>query len=161
LLSCRIPGQESASDVSCCRLNVVHQRGRLRVRRYPSDMTDAQWAVIDPLLPDPVWIGQQGGRPETHCRRQIADAIFYLVDNRIKWRALPVDFPPWSTVYNYFAAWAADGVTAELLDTLRQRVRLAEGRTAAPTAAIIDSQSRKSPVCERGLNEAATGVFED
>ena len=75
---------------------------------------------------------------------QIVDAIFYLVDNGIKWRAMPVDFPPWSTVYNFFAAWAADGVTTDLLDMLRQRVRLAEGRTATPTAAVIDSQSVKA-----------------
>jgi transposase len=107
-------------------------------------MTDAQWQVIDALLPDPAWLGVGGGRPETHCRRQVVDAIFYLVDNGIKWRAMPVDFPPWSTVYNYFTAWAADGITADLLDTLRQRVRLAEGRSATPTAAVIDSQSVKA-----------------
>ncbi|TCM44440.1 transposase [Kribbella sp. VKM Ac-2568] len=69
------------------------------------------------------------------------DAIFYLVDNGIKWRAMPVDFPPWSTVYNFFATWAAAGVTIDLLDALRERVRIAEGRTATPTAAVIDSQS--------------------
>jgi len=112
-----------------------------RVRRYPSDTSDGQWQVIDALLPDPAWLGIHGGRPEQHCRRQIVDAIFYLVDNGIKWRAMPSDFPPWSTVYNYFAAWAAAGVTIDLLDILRQRVRIAEGRTATPTAAVIDSQS--------------------
>jgi transposase len=114
------------------------------VRRYPSDTTDAQWAVIDPLLPDPAWLGGQGGRRETHCRRTIVDAIFYLVDNGIKWRALPADFPPWSTVYNYFAAWEAAGVSQDVLEDLRDRVRLAEGRVAAPSAAIIDSQSVKA-----------------
>ena len=112
-------------------------------------MTDAQWRVIDRLLPDPVWIGQQGGRPETHCRRQIMDAIFYLVDNGTKWRALPVDFPPWSTVYNFFAAWAADGVTTDLLDTLRQRVRLSRGARRHPDRGghrLSVGQSRRAGV---------------
>jgi transposase len=100
--------------MSCCRLALVHQRSAPRVRRYPPDTTDRQWAVIDPLPPDPAWLGQRGGRPERHCRRAIVDAIFYLVDNGIKWRAIPVDFPPWSTVYNFFAAWSAAGVTIDL-----------------------------------------------
>ena len=144
MLSCRIPGQESAPGRSCCRLSAVHRGGGGRRRRYPSDTTDAQWAVIDPLLPDPVWLGVQGGRPEEHCRRAIVDAIFYLVDNGIKWRAMPADFPPWSTVYNFFTLWQADGVTTDILGILRERVRLVEGRTATPTAAIIDSQSVKA-----------------
>ncbi|HEU5475651.1 MAG TPA: transposase [Actinophytocola sp.] len=65
----------------------------------------------------------------------IVDAIFYLVDNGTKWRALPADFPPWSTVYNYFAAWEKAGVPQDVLDGLRDRVRLREGRTAQPSAA--------------------------
>lgn len=69
----------------------------MRVSGYPSDMTDEQWAVIDPLLPDPASLGGEG-RPEEWCRRDIVDAIFYLVDNGGKWRALPADFPPWQTV---------------------------------------------------------------
>lgn len=144
MLSCRIPAQESVLGVSCCRLALLHRRGEVRVRRYPSDTTDAQWTLIDPLLPDPAWLAGRGGRPEAHCRRQIVDAIFYLVDNGIKWRALPADFPPWSTVYKFFAGWEADGITQDLLDMLRERARLAEGRTATPTAAIIDSQSVKA-----------------
>ncbi len=72
------------------------------------------------------------------------DAIFYLVDNGIKWRAMPADFPPWSTVYNHFAAWEKAGITQNLLDDLRDRVRLREGRTAEPSAAIVDSQSIKA-----------------
>jgi transposase len=100
--------------------------------------------LIDPLLPDPAWLAGRGGRREVHCRRAIVDAIFYVVDNGIKWRALPADFPPWSTVYNYFAAWEAAGVTQDMLDGLRDRVRLREGRAAQPSAAIIDSQSVKA-----------------
>jgi transposase len=86
----------------------------------------------------------KGGRPEVHCRREIVDAIFYVVDNGIKWRALPADFPPWSTVYNYFAGWEATGVTQDVLDGLRDRARLEQGRNAAPSAGIIDSASVKA-----------------
>jgi transposase len=100
--------------------------------------------VIDPLLPDPASLTSAGGRPEEHCRRDIVDAIFYLVDNGTKWRSLPVDFPPWSTVYNYFAAWEAAGITGNVLDCLRDRVRIAEGRAATPSAAVVDSQSVKA-----------------
>lgn len=112
-----------------------------RRRRYPSDTTEAQWAVIEPLLPDPACLAGNGGRRERYCRREIVDAIFYLVDNGVKWRALPADFPPWSTVYNYFAAWEHDGVTQRVLDSLRDRVRMREDRTAEPSAGVIDSAS--------------------
>lgn len=142
MLSCRILPADAAPAVACCRLAPFHQAQSIsRARRYPSDTTDAQWAVIDPLLPDPAWLAGKGGRREVHCRRQIVDAIFYVADNGIKWRALPVDFPPWSTVYNYFTAWEAAGVTQDVLDGLRDRVRLREGRAAAPSAAVIDSAS--------------------
>jgi transposase len=97
--------------------------------------------VLDSLLPDPAWLAKRGGRPEKHCRRLIVDAILYVVDNGIKWRALPADFPPWPTVYKRFSAWEKTGTTQRLLDGLRDRARLSAGRTAAPSAAIIDSQS--------------------
>jgi transposase len=100
--------------------------------------------VIDPLLPDPASLTSAGGRPEEHCRRDIVDAIFYLVDNGTKWRSLPADFPPWSTVYNYFAAWEAAGITQIVLDDLRDRVRIGAERAATPSAAVVDSQSVKA-----------------
>jgi transposase len=100
--------------------------------------------VIDPLLPDPAWLAGKGGRREVRCRRAIVDAIFSVVDNGIKWRALPADFPPWSTVYNYLGAWERAGLTQQLLDELRDRVRIREGCAAEPSAAIIDSQSVKA-----------------
>ena len=109
--------------------------------RYPTDTTDAQWDMIDALLPDPAFLSGAGGRPEAWCRRQIVDAILHVVDNGIKWRALPGDFPPYSTVFKYFTHWEKHGATAAVLDALRARVRLAEGRTAEPTAAVIDSAS--------------------
>ena len=144
MLSCRVGPVSVASGAACCRLAPLHRGDRARARRYPSDTTDAQWALVDPLLPDPMWLGPQGGRREVHCRRTIVDAIFYVVDNGIKWRALPADFPPWSMVYNYFAPWEKAGVTVAVLDGLRDRARLREGRTATPSAAIIDSASVKA-----------------
>jgi transposase len=143
LLSCRILPADVAEGRACCRLAPLHGGGP-RARRYPSDTTDARWALIDPLLPDPAWPAGRAGRHEAHRRRAIVDAIFYVVDNGIKWRALPADFPPWSTVYNHFAAWEAAGITQDLLDGLRDRARLREGRVAAPSAAIIDSASIKA-----------------
>jgi transposase len=145
LLSCRVEGAAVFPELSCCRLAGFHKRGGLaRSRRYPSDTTDEQWAVIDRLLPDPPALAGAGGRPEEHCRRSIVDAIFYLVDNGTKWRSLPADFPPWSTVYNYFAAWEAAGATGSVLGCLRDRVRIADGRAASPSAAVVDAQSVKA-----------------
>jgi transposase len=111
-----------------------------RARRYPSDTTDAEWAVIAPLIPtgQP---GRRGGRPPVHARRDIVDAIRYVAHNGCVWRALPADFPPWQTVYDYHARWTADGTVNQLHNTLREQVRAAAGREPEPTAAIIDSQS--------------------
>jgi transposase len=111
-----------------------------RVRRYPSDTTDGEWQVIAPLIPagGP---GSRGGRPPTHPRRDIVDAIRYLAHNGCVWRALPADFPPWKTVYDYHARWTADGTVNHLHNHLREQVRQAVGRNPEPTAAIIDSQS--------------------
>lgn len=112
-----------------------------RRRRYPSDMTDAEWEVLQPLLPPAASAGPAGGHPEKHSRRVIVDAIRYLDHNGVVWRALPADFPPWRTVYGFFARWTADGTLTRLHETLRDRVRATAGRGAAPSAAIIDSQS--------------------
>jgi len=110
-----------------------------RVSCYPSDLTDAEWALVEPLLPPP----GEGGRPEKHPRREVVDAILYVVRTGCSWRQLPTDFPPWQTVYWYFARWEERRVTLRLLDALRQQVRLADGRAAEPSAGIIDSQSVK------------------
>ena len=114
-----------------------------RTRRYPSDMTGAEWAVCEPLLPAPAWLAGRGGRPASWCMRDIVDAIRYLTHNGPVWRALPADFPPAGTVYWWADKWQADGSAERMHDDLRVRIRLAAGRTAAPTAAIIDSQSVK------------------
>lgn len=110
-----------------------------RERRYPSDLTDAQWALIEPLLPGP----NSGGRPEKHPRRDIVDAILYVVLTGCAWRQLPFDFPPWQTVYWYFARWEEAKVTDQIMAVLRRRVRAGQGRAEEPTAGIIDSQSVK------------------
>ncbi|GLY80390.1 hypothetical protein Airi01_086570 [Actinoallomurus iriomotensis] len=110
-----------------------------RVSCYPSGLTDAEWALVEPLLPPP----GEGGRPEKHPRREVVDAILYVVRTGCAWRQLPADFPPWQTVYWYFVQWEEQRVTLRLLDALRQPVRLAEGRAAEPNAGIIDSQSVK------------------
>ncbi|WMC88348.1 IS5 family transposase [Streptomyces rochei] len=106
-------------------------------------MSDAEWAVVRDLLPLPGWLAGRGGRPEGYCHRQMIDAVRYLVDNGIKWRAMPSDFPPWPRVYAFFARWRDMGLIAELHDRLRDAVRDAEGRDPEPSAAVIDSQSVK------------------
>lgn len=112
-----------------------------RPRRYPSDMTDTEWALIQPLLPAPAAQTCSGGHPEKHPRRDIVDALRYLVDNGCKWRALPADFPPWKTVYGFFTRWGRDWVFHHLLRTLHQQVRRHLGRAAEPSAGVVDAQS--------------------
>ena len=124
--------------------------GCRRPRRYPSDASDAEWALISPLLPVPAWRAGRGGRPETHCRRAVVDAIRYVTHNGCVWRALPADFPPWRTVYGIYQRWNARGATLALHDALRALARQAAGRNAEPTAAVIDSQSvRAAPTVPR------------
>lgn len=107
---------------------------------YPSDLTDEQWALIEPLLPAPR-TGRKGGRREKHPRRRIVDAILYLARTGCQWRYLPKDFPPWPTVYWYFTWWHDDGTVEKVHDALRVKVREAEGRRAEPSAGLVDSQS--------------------
>jgi len=113
----------------------------LRCKVYPSSLTDAQWAVLQPLLPPANNRTSRGGRPEKHDRRGILDAIFYLVRTGSAWRYLPGGFPPWQTVYGLFRRWRADGTWRRVHDMLRDLARVAAGRGPTPTAAVIDSQS--------------------
>ncbi|MBP2364784.1 IS5 family transposase [Pseudonocardia parietis] len=108
-----------------------------RRKRYPSDTSDEQWALIETLLPAP----GSGGRPEKHPRRDVVDAILYVVRAGCSWRALPADFPPWQTVYWYFNRWEQQRVTEKILPIVRRQLRAAEGRDPEPSAGIIDSQS--------------------
>ncbi|MFD5574909.1 transposase [Streptomyces cadmiisoli] len=104
---------------------------------YPSDLTDEQWALVEPLLPA-ARVGPKGERREKHPRRRIVDAIFYAVRTGCASRQLPKDFPP---LYWYFTWWHDDGTVERLHDRLRSRVREADDRAAEPSAGLIDSPS--------------------
>ncbi len=112
--------------------------------RYPSDMSDDEWVVIEPALPAPAWRLGKGGRPGGYCRRDIVDAIRYLVKEGVQWRAVPCDLPHWRTVYGYADGWQKTGATEGMHDELRRQCRIAVGRKPEPTAAVIDSQSVKA-----------------
>src|SRR3954471_1441976 len=133
----------SVSPVCSCLSCPTHAESRpTACGFYPSSsMTDAQWALLEPLLPPPGNAGGRGGRSEKHPRRRVLDAIFYLVRGGIAWAALPAEFPPAKTVYGIFRRWTAAGVWARLHDALRDRVRIRAGRHPLPTAAVIDSAS--------------------
>ena len=108
-------------------------------KRYPSDPTDAQWELIEPVVPAP----RSGGRPAVHSRRRVGDAILYVNRTGCAWRQLPHDFPPWATVFWYHQRWREDGVVDRLHDALRDRVRDASDRDPMAPAGCVDAQSVK------------------
>ncbi len=108
----------------------------MRTQSYPSDVTDAQWALIEPLIPV-----YPGGRPRTTDLRAVVDAVFYVLRTGCQWRYLPKDFPPKSTVWRYFDEWRHNGTLDALHDALRRKVRAAEKPYAPRTTASVDSQS--------------------
>jgi len=109
-------------------------------KAYPTDLTDTQWAILEPLVPP----SKHGGRPRTVKMREIINTIMYLNRTGCQWDMLPHDLLPKSTVYEYFAQWRDDGTWVKFLDALRAQVRTAEGREATPSAMCIDSQSVKT-----------------
>ncbi len=111
-----------------------------RRKRYPTDLTDNQWVILEPLIPD----AKPGGRPRKAEKRRIVEAILYQLRAGSAWRLLPHDFPPWQTVYYYLRRWQAEGVWATVNHTLLMADRERTGREASPSAAIIDSQSIRS-----------------
>jgi transposase len=115
-----------------------------RPRRYPSDTTVAEWAVLEPLFPIPACQTPTGGRPEKYHRRDVVDAIRYVVAQGCTWRALPADFPPWATIYACFRRWARAGVVTAIRDQLRARIRTRAGYSPGAVTVIIDSQSVKA-----------------
>jgi transposase len=112
--------------------------------RYPSDLTDLQWANIAHLFPGAERPPGSRGRKRTYDRKDIVDAVFYLARTGCQWRSLPHDFPPWKLVSYYFYTWRDAGVWDELHDTLRRDVRKLLNREETPSAAIVDSQSVKT-----------------
>ncbi len=108
--------------------------------RYPSDLSDAEWAVLEPRLP----AVRPGGRPRAHPPRELIDAMLYVLRGGIAWRALPHEFPPWQTVYHYFRAWRLDGTWERVNAEVRDVVRARAGRAPQPTGAMLDSQSAKT-----------------
>ncbi len=107
---------------------------------YPTDLSDAEWALLEGHLPTP----ENDGRPRVHSLREILNAIFYIVKSGCAWRLLPHDFPPWKTVYHYFRAWRLDGTWKRMHRALRERVRVHFGRNPQPSAGVVDSQSVKT-----------------
>ena len=112
--------------------------GAMKIATYETDITDAQWSYLQPMLPKP----KKLGRKPTD-RRVVVNAILYVLKGGIAWRLLPKNFPPCKTVYHVFRAWSLDGTWAALNDALRVCLRLVEGRKAQPSAAILDSQSTR------------------
>jgi transposase len=121
--------------------NLEHRRAAARVGlRYPSDLTDAEWALIAARIPS----AKRGGRRREVDVREVLNAIFYVLSTGCQWKALPKDLPPKSTAHFYFMLWDWDGTLEHIHHALYVETREREGREASPTAAIIDSQSAKA-----------------
>jgi putative transposase len=109
-------------------------------RGYSSDLSDGEYAVLAPYLPG----AKPTGRPRLRSLREIVNGIWYVLRTGCQWRLLPADFPPWQTVYHYFRQWRLDGTWEQIHTAVRERLRVACGREAQPSAGIIDSQSVKT-----------------
>jgi transposase len=118
-----------------------HRRAAVRHGlRYPSDLTDAEWVLVEPMIPP----AKRGGRRREVNVREVLNAIFYVLSTGCQWQALPKDLPPKSTAHSYFMLWDWDGTLERIHHALYVATREREGREASPTAAIIDSQSAKA-----------------
>lgn len=113
-------------------------------RSYPTDLTDAQWDLVKPMLPSDKAGGLKGGAPPKVSRREIVNAILYITRAGCSWRNLPHDLPSWKTVYHYFRLWKNAGVIDEIHDALVAKVRESVGKATQPTVGIVDSQSVKT-----------------
>jgi transposase len=107
--------------------------------RYPSDLTDVEWALVEPMIPP----AKRGGRKRTVNVREVLNGIFYVLSTGCQWNAVPTDLPPKSTIYDYLDLWDWDGTLERIHHALYVATREREGREASPTAAIIDAQSAK------------------
>ena len=121
-------------------------------QRYPSDLTDSQWDIIQDMIP----LAKLGGRPRSLDMRQVVNAILYVVVGGIQWRMLPKEYPAWQSVYGYFRNWRKDHTWQRIHDTLRAKVRRRAGRHKQPTAGCLDSQSVKTTAVpgSRGFDKA-------
>jgi len=119
---------------------------------YPTDLTDAQWEVLEPLIPP----AKPGGRPRRVAMRQVVNAVIYIDRAGCQWRMLPREYPKWKTVYWYFTRWQDDGTWERINDAVRRRVRVHAGRDSEPSAAIVDSQSVKTT--QKGAVAASTAA---
>ncbi|MCX5001045.1 transposase [Streptomyces sp. NBC_00638] len=121
------------------------------MRRYPSDLTDAEWAVVRTALPVLACLEGRGGRLEGYCHREMLDAVFYLVDNGIKWRAMPAVFPAWDRVYAFFRRGRDGALVTELDYRLRGRVRERAGRNRQSRGSPGRSPSQRWPCRSPGI----------
>ena len=112
-------------------------------KTYKSDLTDAQWAIVEPMIP-PAKPNQRGGRPRSVDMREVLNTILYLHRSGCQWEMLPHDLLPKSTVYDYFSQWRDDGTWANIVQALREQTRSAAGHASTPSAACIASQSVKT-----------------
>ncbi|OUC07826.1 transposase, partial [Litorilinea aerophila] len=119
----------------------------MNTQRYPTNLTDSQWAIIQDLIPP----AKPGGRPRSLDMRQVVNGILYLTVSGIQWRMLPREYPPWPSVYTYFRQWRDDGTWQRIHDTLRAEVCRREGRHKHATAGSIDSQTVKTGVNPIGI----------
>jgi transposase len=113
-------------------------------KAYSTDMTDAEWTFVDPLMPCVEREDGRTGRPRTYSYREILNGIFYVVRSGCAWGLMPHDLPPTATCYHYFRLWTKNGLLAQIHDALREQVRQSEEREPTPSAAILDSQSVKT-----------------
>lgn len=120
-------------------------------RAYPSDLSEAEWLLLEPLMP----VTRPRGQARIHSYRAIVDGILYVLRNGALWRAMPHDLPPWQTVYTYVRDWTIDGTWARIHDALAEADRELAGRDPEPSAGVIDSQTARTT--EKGGTAATTG----
>lgn len=108
---------------------------------YPTDVSDAEWSLVDPLLRAGPSCNPRRGRPRRWPLREIVNGVFYVIRSGCAWRLLPREYPPWETVYAHFRRWRRDGTWERIHAALRERCRVAQGREATPSGATMDSQS--------------------
>lgn len=146
-------GASERRGVGCGRWLSGRPEAVMPPPRYPSDLSDREWTILEPLLISP----ERRGRPPKWPLRHVSNAVFYLLRSGCSWRMPPKEYPPWQTVYYHFRKWKIDGRLRRAHDHLREEVRSAEGREPDPSAAVIDSQVAKTtPVGgpERGYDGA-------